>query len=184
MVVKKSAKQRAAEKAEKRKKVEWQKHFARIRREGKQSDREKVRVTEPPINKIKRAGTLSLWEETAADELMDAYAYTMGAHIRRDPSTAVKTNKQFGAQEDFAATQSDLSRAYQRWRADLADTREIAIAVAVLFADVSLTSLDRKYRKRSGYSAEHLVRALRHFAAIRGNTPRGAHTWKLTLPAR
>ena len=185
MVVKKTAKQRAAEKAEKRKKVEWQKHFARIRREGKQSDREKrvaaARITVSPIERLKNS--LTIHEFTAADELLTSYRLSLGLSVSRaiEFDSPALAQVRFDAADDIAAHQTDLSRSYQRWRSELEGSRVLAVAKDVLFAEMTLRQVDAKYRWRKGLARGYLALALRHFAAIRGNTPRGAHTWKLNL---
>lgn len=183
MVIKKSAKQRAAEKAEKRKKVEWQKHFARIRREGKQSDREKSRSSESPLIRMKRGGTLDVYELTAADELLACYSYAIGRPAARDPDLDVPVQKsRVDSVESALARQSDMLRAFQQWKSDLTETPAGNVTMLVLFSETALQDIDRRMRWGSGKAKELFVRGIRHYAALRKNTPRGAHDWKLNDP--
>lgn len=181
MVVKKTAKQRAVEKAEKRKKVEWQKHFARIRREGKQSDREKTRSLESPLIRIKRAGTLDVYELTAADEMLAAYHHAIGQPASRDPDLDVPIQRsRIDSVENAYVRQSDMLYAFRQWKADLAETVVGNVTMLVLFSEMPLQAIDRRMRWTSGKAKELFVCGIRHFAALRKNTPRGAHDWKIS----
>jgi hypothetical protein len=73
----------------------------------------------------------------------------------------------------------NLGKAYPTWRADLRDTVPIRVADAVLFHEHSLADIDASNRWRKGTARSHLAVALKHFAALRGNVPRGVlREWK------
>jgi hypothetical protein len=131
---------------------------------------------------MKRRGSLNVWELTAADELLHAYHISVGAPAPRDSDLGIpKGESRPGAADDLAARRVDLLVTYQKWRAQLADSVVLASVRAVLFHDESLSRLDRTKRWRNGTAKQNLLAGLRHFAALRGNTPRAARGWKMAV---
>lgn len=169
----KLAAQRAKVEAKSRKSLK--KYHDRIKREGKKS--KPVAASIAPLSIIK--AELNIWEQTSAEDLIAAYRSSIGAPVSRDPEMIDMPIAQlrFDLADDIAAKQSDLARAYQDWRAGLTERAPFTVAKEVLFAELSLASVDKRYRWRKGTAKKQLLVALRHFAAIRGNTPRNAHDW-------
>lgn len=169
----KLAAQRAKVEAKSRKNLK--KYHDRIKREGKKS--KPVTASIAPISILK--AELNIWEQTSAEDLIAAYRSSIGAPVSRDPEMidAPIAQVRWDLADEIAAKQSDLARAYQDWRAALTERAPFTVAKEVLFAEMSLASVDKRYRWRKGTAKKHLLVALRHFAAIRGNTPRNAHDW-------
>lgn len=85
----------------------------------------------------------------------------------------------FDAADDRASKQTDLTRAYSKWRTDLRDTVCLRVADAVLFHERSLGDVDEANHWQRGVALGHLTVALRHFAFLRGNAPRdAAREWR------
>jgi hypothetical protein len=167
----------AAEKTkqERKQKRAYQKWAAEVRANGRPAP---SRMREPPYAKIKRSGTLNVYEETAADDLLAAYHFSMGTPVQRDSEPDMPTGPRRPDTADYiAAHASDLVKAYQSWRADLCDTIPLRIVKAVLFAETPLSELDASGHWRAGTAKIHFVAGIRHFAMLRGSVPRGAHAW-------
>lgn len=170
-----AAQKTAQEKKQKRAHQKWQ---AEIRANGRPAPQ---RMREPPYAKIKRSGTLNVYEETAADEILAAYHIAMGAPVQRDPDLDVPSAPRRPDTADYiAAHASDLVKAYQTWRADLVDTLPFKIVKAVMFAETPLSELDAKGHWRAGTAKIHFVAGIRHFAMLRA--PRGSMPaeWRYT----
>lgn len=166
---------KAKAKVERKSRKSLKVYHDRIKREGKKSKPTAASIA--PISIIK--AELSIWEQTAAEDLIAAYRSSIGAPVSRDPEMidAPIAQVRWDLADEIAAKQSDLARAYQDWRSALTERAPFTVAKEVLFAEMSLASVDKRYRWRKGTAKKHLLVALRHFAAIRGNTPRNAHDW-------
>lgn len=129
---------------------------------------------------MKRRGSINVYELTAADEILAAYQITIGVPVTRDPDLGIPPSKpRADAADESAAKRVDLVRVYARWRADVTATPVLLVTQAVVIGQLSLREVERECRLRNGQAREHLLIGLRHFAALRGNTPRGARDWKL-----
>lgn len=130
-----------------------------------------------PLSRLKTA--LDIYEFTAADEILAAFRLTHGLPLARDPDLGIPlAGPRADAADDYMARRTDLIRVYPEWRRDLKDTMALRILDAVLFHELSLTSIDSASHWRKGTARKHLAVALKHFAALRGNVPRGAHNWR------
>lgn len=138
-----------------------------------------TRLSDSPLARMKRRGQLSVYELTAADEILAAHAMTMGLPVARDPDLGIPSPLRHDAADDQAARRSDLSRIYPLWRSDLRGTVELSVLERVLFHETDPRRIDEANKQRRGTARAHLIAALRHFAALRGNTPRGSRDWKL-----
>lgn len=134
------------------------------------------RLPHSPLSRLK-AG-MDVYEFTAADELLAAFRMANGLPVARDPDLDIPMALRFDAADEHQAKRNDLVRVYETWRRDLAGTQPLRIVDAVLFAEIPLCDIDANQRWRKGTAREHLTTALRHFAALRGNTPRGVRGWK------
>lgn len=165
----------AKSKVERKSRKSLKLYHDKIKREGKKT------VTVRPIAPISIIKSdLNIWEQTASEDLIAAYRSSIGAPVARDPEMidAPIAQVRWDLADEIAAKQSDLARAYQQWRGDLTNTAAFTVAKEVLFAETSLSAIDKHYRWRKGTAKKHLVASLRHFATIRGNVPRHAHDWK------
>lgn len=163
---------------EKKQRRAHQKYMAEVRRNGKAIPSK--RMPESPISRLKRH--LDIWTFTAADDILAAYRASAGILSARDPDMDVPPPPpRPDAADDFAAHQSDLMRCYQQWRTDLAGTKGLLVTQQVLFMERSLRAIDTAQRTRKDTAVKFLIVTLRHFAALRGNVPRGAGSWRLTL---
>lgn len=129
-----------------------------------------------PIQRLARRGELNVYEQTAADEILHAYHVSIGVARSRDHSLGLpSTGLRAGAAEKEAAYRLDLVRTYARWKDELRGRPEFDAAVAVLIEERSLRDLTGKNAAK-----ERLIAGLRHWAAMRGNTPRGCgREWKI-----
>lgn len=144
----------------------------------------KSRMYEAPLTKLKRLEELEVREEQAADEIVTAYHLTIGVNIVHNPDLGIR-RELYGDEADESATKRiDLLDHYARWRRELVNTPALAAAVALLLDERHFRETERANQWRSGSSKKHLIAALRHFASIRGNTPRGARGWRMALPER
>lgn len=132
---------------------------------------------------MKRKGALSVHELTAADELIAAFHVVAGQPVARDCDLGIRHEARPGAADEAAARRSDMVMKFRQWRNDLHETLPLRIAQDVLFAETEPRESDRKNRWRKGTSEQYVITAVRHFAALRGNTPRGAHDWKVRREA-
>lgn len=125
---------------------------------------------------------MDIYHLTAADEILAAFKMSVGLPVQRDPDLNIPVPTRADAADDRAAHRSDLTHTYPAWRRDLVDTIPLRVADAVLFRERSLTDLDRLNRWRKGTARKHLDTALKHFAALRGNVPRGmAKEWRYSV---
>lgn len=132
-----------------------------------------TRVSASPLARLHR--TLDIYELTAADEIIAAFRMINGQPVTRDPTLGIPVGDiRPDAADDHAAFRSDLVTAYPSWRKDLGESLALTIAEATLIEERSLTALDALYGWRKGTARKHLATALRHFAYLRRNTPRGA----------
>lgn len=125
-----------------------------------------------PLSRLKR--TLDLYTYQAADEIMAAFQMAHFLPVNRDPDLDIPQLARADAADEHAARRSDLVKAYPEWRRNLVGTMELRVADMVLVDEMSLTKVDADQCWRKGTAREHLNIALRHFAALRGNCPRGA----------
>lgn len=135
-------------------------------------------IPEAPIVRIVEAHKLNIAESTAALDILVTSRRTFGLPaLEIDSDTRPPID--FDAADDRAAKGTDLTRAYSTWRADLRDTIALRVADAVLLKETPLGAIDEANHWRRGTALDHLMVALRHFAVLRGNAPRGmAREWK------
>lgn len=131
-----------------------------------------------PLSRLK--AHLDIYQFTAADEILTAFRMANGLPVSRDPDLDIPLPSRFDDADEHAARKSDLVRVYVIWRHDLAGTQALAIVDAVMFTETPLATLDSRTRWRKGTARAHLAVGLKHFAALRGNVPRGARDWKFT----
>lgn len=138
-----------------------------------------ARMSAAPLARLKPH--MDMFEYQAADEILAAFKMAAGQPVVRDPDLDIPLLPRADAADDHAAHRSDLVKAYPAWRADLRDTVPLRVVDAVLFHEHSLMDIDASNRWRKGTARGHLATALKHFAALRGNCPRGAlRDWKFT----
>jgi hypothetical protein len=135
-------------------------------------------MNEAPLARLKRTGRLDAFELTAADEIIFAYGVSIGSVGPRDSDLGIPATFRPDGADRAAARRVDTVVAYQRWRRELANTPALAAAIAMLLDERGARAVERDEGWRNGSGTAHLVSALRHYAALRGNTPRGAR-WKL-----
>lgn len=140
-----------------------------------------TRVSEAPIARLKRAGALNVHELTASDEIAAAYSMSIGEPAARDPDLGIRSEPRPDAADSAAARRSDVLRCYAVWRSDLRGTAALAAATGILIEEKPLRAIERAWHWRSGSATGHLRIAIRHFAALRGNAPRGARSWKYAV---
>lgn len=135
-------------------------------------------LSDSPLSRLAR--TLDIFQFTAADEIMAAYKMAACLPVSRDPDLGLPPSAaRAGAADEHAACRSDLTDVQRTWRNDLRNSVVLRVAEAVLFHETPLSALDAANRWRKGTAREHLATALKHFAALRGNCPRGAaREWK------
>lgn len=136
------------------------------------------RVSESPLARLKSRGQLNVHELTAADEIIAAYSMSIGEPVARDADLGVPSNPRPDSADNAAAKRVDMLDKYRQWRTDLAGTGALVTAIAALFDETPLRAIERMYHWRNGSAKEHLFVAIRHFAALRGNVPRGVRGWK------
>lgn len=140
-----------------------------------------VRVSESPLARMKRGGILSIWEFTAADEIVAAYNMSAGLPVSRDVDLGIPISEpRPDAADERAARKSDLVRTYTRWLAEVRGTDALAAVQGVILGELALRTIEREMHWRNGTAISRVRTGLRHFAALRGNTPRGARDWKIT----
>lgn len=131
-----------------------------------------------PLSSLKSRGSLDVWELTAANGILEGYHISLGNRFQPDPDLGIVPGPARPDSADQAAAgRIDAAGRYAEWRADLARTDALGVAVAVLFDEVPVGDIDRTRRQRNGTALGHLRIALRHFAALQGNTPRGVQ-WR------
>ena len=127
-----------------------------------------------PIQRLARRGELNVYEQTAADEIVHAYHTSLGVAGSRDQALGLPScGVRHGAADTDAAYRLDLVRTFSRWKDELRGRPEFDAAVAVLIEERSLRTL-----KGRDAAKDRVIAALRHFAALRGNTPRGVR-WRI-----
>jgi hypothetical protein len=144
-------------------------------------------IPEAPIHRIVRTEKLDIWESTAAVDILFANRQVTGLPALGDIEMDMRLPTVFDAADIRASNQSDRSRIYSKWRTDMRDTVALRVTDAVMFSEHALTTIDAANRWPRGTALGHLTIALRHFAALRGNTPPGAaRAWRYTpsLPTR
>lgn len=148
------------------------------KRKPKPAPRRHARIT--PFQRLVRRGLVNVYEQTAADEILFAFAVSQGHGGQRDPALGLPTRVPYsGSADREAAWRIDLTKALHRWQRDLKGRPELACAEAVLLHERSLRDLDEAQAVRKGTSKEQMLAAVRHFAALRGNTPKGARGWRI-----
>lgn len=139
---------------------------------------------ESPLARLIRKKVLSIYEHTAADEIIAAYQMSQGLAVSRDASLGIpSSNPRPDAADDSAARRSDVLAKYHVWRADLLSSGVPAYTAvtSVLFHEESMRQIERTQGWRNGTATGHLLVGLRHFAALRGNVPRDARGWKISM---
>lgn len=135
-----------------------------------------------PVQKLLRKELIDVFEHTAADEILAAYCITVGAPVRRDADLGLPQHgMRPGLADHSAAKRIDIVDTYHRWRAELAGKPQLAVAMAALLQEQDPRHLDASHGWRKGTARLHLIAALRHYAALRGNTPKGADGWKMPV---
>lgn len=140
----------------------------------------KSRLSEAPLARLKRTRALCVHELTAADEIIFAYQVSTGqGGVVRDSDLGIPATIRSDGADAAATRRIDNIVAYQQWRRELTNTPALAAAVALLLDERPMRETERANQWRNGTAFSHLVTALRHFAALRGNTPRGARGWRV-----
>lgn len=137
------------------------------------------RISESPLARLKRRNVLNVWELTAADEIQHAHRMSIGEPASRDPDLGIPNTPRADAADNMAARRVDVLDKYNRWRADLQGTAARVAVTETLIHETALRATERAYSWRNGSATMHLLAGLRHFAALRGNTPNGARGWKV-----
>jgi hypothetical protein len=137
-----------------------------------------ARLSEPPIARLERQGRLNVWELSAAYEIAKAFRVEIGAPMLPDPDIGIRQDLRPDLADADEARRLDTLVTYRQWRRDLAETPALAAAVALVLDERPVRATERDQGWRNGTATGHLVVALRHFAALRGNTPRGARDWR------
>lgn len=141
------------------------------------------RMSAAPLSRLKRA--LNAFTYQAADEILAAFSMSHNYHLNRDPDFEVAQLPRADAADDHAARRSDLVKAYPEWRRNLVNTAALKIADMVLIDEMSLSAIDAEQRWRKGTAKVHLETALKHFASLRGNCPRGErNSWRYVTQSR
>lgn len=139
------------------------------------------RLPASPLSRLKNS--LDLWEYQAADEMIAAFRMQNGLPVNRDADLDMPTGElRFDAADEHEAKRTDLVKIYKQWRVDLHGHFALGVTEAVIFVEHSLSSIDEHQRWRKGTAKTYLATGLRHFAALRGNTPRSARDWKYVPP--
>lgn len=149
----------------------------------KEKPKRKVVLRQSPLERMQRLGRLNVWEFTAADDLTRAFRSSMGVGSSRDPLLGVSNNPRPDSADAAIVGRIDAVEHYRKWRRNLEGSQQLAVAVAILFDENSLRDTERSLHLRNGQASKLLISALRDFAALRGNTPRGARDWKIKRPA-
>lgn len=132
-----------------------------------------------PLETLVKRGVLNIHEHTAADEIIASYQMAAGRPVTRDPDLGIVPSpaRPDGA-DGAAARRCDILVTYGRWKADLAREWPFVVTIRVLLEEQTLSDVDTWGGWRKGTARDHLLAGLRHFAALRGNTPRGVRGWK------
>jgi hypothetical protein len=137
---------------------------------------------ESPVQRLRRHEHIDIWEHTAADEIVAAYQLSIGLPVSRDADLGIpRGDLNPNGADAAAARRSDILVTYQKWRAELAGTAWLSVAMDVLFAERQLHDIDAARQQRKGTARGVFIAAIRHFAAMRGNIPPNARDWKLTV---
>lgn len=132
-----------------------------------------------PLQRLIKRGDLNVYEHTAADEILHAHHASLGMVSARDQALGLPAGApQPGGADSSAAYRFDLVRTFSKWKADLRGNPASAAAIGLLIEERSLRDLDERAGVRKGTSKALTVAALRHFAALRGNCPRGVR-WRI-----
>lgn len=137
-----------------------------------------ARMTVPPIVSLLKRKILNVNEATAAAEIIAAYRMSIGAENFRDPSLGVSGDVRFDSAEFSASRRIDAVTKYRQWRVDLNRTPALAAAISILIDERGERGTERANQWRHGTARAHLIAALRHFAVLRGNAPRGCKDWR------
>lgn len=138
----------------------------------------RTRMPSSPMSRFKQC--LDVYEYTAADEILAAYKMAFGLPVQRDPDLNIPIMPRADGADSRAAYQSDLTRVYPSWRRDLQGTLPGLVVDAALFQEIPLGEIDETQEWPRGTARKHFATALKHFAALRGNTPSGARDWNFT----
>ncbi len=133
---------------------------------------------ESPLARLKRLHQVTIHEHTAADEIIAAYQLSVGLPVARDADLGIPTNLSPTAADSGAARRSDILVAYTTWRADLAKELPGLVTTWTLLDELSFRDIERRAGLRNGSGLSFLLQGLRHYAALRGNVPRGVTGWK------
>lgn len=138
------------------------------------------RLSASPLSRLR--AHMDIYQFTAADEILAAFKMQAGLPVQRDPDLDIPIGEaRPDAADSTAAHRTDLGTVQRTWRNDLRDSSPLRVAEAVLLHETPLGDIDAANRWRKGTAREHLAVALKHFAALRGNCPRGAaRDWNFT----
>lgn len=140
-----------------------------------------LRRSEAPLERLKRRGKLNVWELTAADEIVHAHAISSGVANVRDADLGIGggVTRPDGAELE-AVRRIDTIDKLREWERELKRTDAYIAVTTILFDERSMRDAERENRWRNGTAFGHLRAGLRHFAALRGNVPRG-EKWRLPV---
>lgn len=130
-----------------------------------------------PFERLLKRGALSQQEKQAGEEIMFARFGIDAPTSDLDLPAGAVANP--GGADSAAARRMDVLRTYHRWGDELRRTDPEAVVKAVLFDEMSFTRVDAHMGWREGKARQYFVAGLRHFAALRGNAPRG-ESWRYT----
>jgi hypothetical protein len=138
-----------------------------------------LRRREAPLDRLIRSGKLNVWERTAADEIMHAHAISSGIANVRDADLGIGAGatRPDGAELE-AVRRIDTLDKLREWEREIKRTDAYIAVTTILFEEHSFRDAERQNRWRNGTAFGHLRDGLRHFAALRGNVPRG-EKWRL-----
>lgn len=139
-----------------------------------------IRCSESPLARLTKAGRLNVWEQTAADEILHAHAISAGIGSTRDPDLGIGGAFRVDAADDMAARRIDTLDKFREWQSELKQTDALMAVTSILLEEMSLRDAEREHRWRNGTAFRHFRDGLRHFAALRGNVPRG-EKWRLPV---
>lgn len=140
------------------------------------------RLAVSALDYLKRARALNVYEHTAADEILMAHQIDHGLQVARDPDLGLPVTLRTDGADDAAARRMDVVKTYHNWLRDMRGSPPLIAVQAVVLAGSSFRSVDSSMQWRKGSAKTHLYTGLRHFAALRGNIPRGAYDWKVRRP--
>lgn len=139
-----------------------------------------LRRSMSPIERLKKHKKLSGNEEAAATDLLFAYAIESGDPPVRKDDLGTKIDNDSNTEEVVAARRIDTFDKFREWRADLKHTNAYRVVTAVLFQEQPIADVARENCWGYGTTLKHFYAGLRHFAALRGNVPRGLK-WRLPV---